>query len=525
MDTIRLCRQCRAPLPAEWAGGLCPECESTPDRAPPAGVSPTPPPPPPTPSELAQFFPALEILELIGQGGMGMVYKARQRQLDRLVALKVLSPELGRDAAFAARFSREAQALARLHHSNIVSVFDFGRAGDYFYFLMEYVDGVTLRRLIDKKQLQPGEAQRIVVEICQALQFAHEEGIVHRDIKPSNILIDKKGRVKVADFGLAKLAGNGASEPAGHVQTAPLWGTPPYMAPEQLEKPAHADHRADIYALGVVFYEMLTGGLPMGRVEPPSKVAGVDARLDEVVLRAMDKEPDRRYQQAGDMRAAVEKATGRFSSLAGDMPPARRRHGMWRYLAWFGLMAGTAVMADLFYLTIKDHWPEPMAGRIPPGAMEAFAASPEGAGVGRRMAAELRLNKDQLQNVNKSVRRFQREFASLERRHTTRRKDAAGHVHITIEPFPDAMNELMSRMWADLGTVLGADQLATARALHFEKLFPHTGQSTVNVEIWWENGDYHYVESQENAGKPGATNSAGGPALPPRYRSYLRDSR
>ena len=207
MDTMRLCRQCHAPLPADRPQWLCADCESTPGRTPPIGAVPDPLPPP-TPAELAQFFPTLDILELTGQGGMGMIYKALQRQLNRPAALKILSPELARDPAFADRFSREAQALARLNHPNIVGVFDFGRAGCYYYFLMEYVDGVTLRTLIDRKELPPAETRRIVGEICDALQYAHDEGIVHRDIKPSNILIDKKGRVKIADFGLAKLAGN-----------------------------------------------------------------------------------------------------------------------------------------------------------------------------------------------------------------------------------------------------------------------------------------------------------------------------
>ena len=173
---------------------------------------------------MASRFPQLEILELLGRGGMGAVYKARQKGLDRLVAVKILPPEVGADPAFAERFTREARALARLSHPNIVAVYDFGRPhspspsgrgtasgargeGSLFYFVMEYVDGVNLRQAIQAGGMSPKEALAIVPQICDALQFAHDEGIVHRDIKPENILVDKRGRVKIADFGLAKLLG------------------------------------------------------------------------------------------------------------------------------------------------------------------------------------------------------------------------------------------------------------------------------------------------------------------------------
>src|SRR5580698_7237873 len=219
MDTIRLCRHCGAAIPAEAQGGTCVECGSDP-AADSLTESADGPIRPPTPAELAPFFPGLEIMEVAGHGGMGTIYKSRQPQLDRVVALKILSPELGRDPAFAQRFSREAQALAKLNHTNIVRVFDFGQAGDFFYLIMEYVDGVTLRALIEQKAIHLEEAQRIVIEICHALQYAHEEGIVHRDIKPSNILLDKKGRVKIADFGLASLMGKSAKETSAASQTS-----------------------------------------------------------------------------------------------------------------------------------------------------------------------------------------------------------------------------------------------------------------------------------------------------------------
>ncbi len=271
---------------------------------------------PPAPEELAGRFPQLEILELLGKGGMGAVYKARQRGLDRLVAVKILPPEVGRDPAFAERFTREARALAQLSHPNIVGVYDFGQTEGLYYFVMEYVDGVNLRQAILSGGMTPKEALAIVPQICEALQFAHDEGIVHRDIKPENILIDKKGRVKIADFGLAKLLGH---EPADQRLTATrqVMGTLRYMAPEQLEGSHDVDHRADIYSLGVVFYELLTGELPIGRFAPPSKKVQIDVRLDEVVLRALEKEPEQRYQHASELKTGVDQ-------ISGSAPPAVR---------------------------------------------------------------------------------------------------------------------------------------------------------------------------------------------------------
>ena len=270
---------------------------------------------PPTVDEIARFFPQLEVLEFIGQGGMGAVYKARQKQLDRVVALKILPPDIGEDAAFAERFTREAKAMARLSHPGIVTIHDFGQTDGLFYFLMEYVDGVTLWQLLSAGRVSPREALAIVPQICDALQYAHDAGIVHRDIKPENILLDRQGRVKVADFGLAKLVGI-AAEPAAEGEAAPgppaqteagrVMGTPQYMAPEQRERPQDVDHRADIYSLGVVFYQLLTGELPSRPIEPPSKRVQIDVRLDEVVLRALEKEPQRRYQQAGEIKTRVE---------------------------------------------------------------------------------------------------------------------------------------------------------------------------------------------------------------------------
>jgi serine/threonine protein kinase len=232
---------------------------------------------------------------------MGAVYKARQTKLNRLVALKVLPRESGQDSNFAERFAREAQALARLNHPNIVAVHDFGEVNGQYCFIMEYVDGLDLRQLLQKGKLLAEDALAIVRQLCDALEYAHEEGIVHRDIKPANILIDRKGRVKIADFGLAKLLGR---DSASHqlTGTGQVMGTLQYMAPEQLETPHKVDHRADIYALGVVFYEMLTGELPLGHFALPSDKGAPDKGLDQIVLRALEKNPDQRYQRASEIQ-------------------------------------------------------------------------------------------------------------------------------------------------------------------------------------------------------------------------------
>jgi serine/threonine protein kinase len=302
------CTRCQAALAENELEGLCPRCLL--EQALPlewAGGAPTTPPGgfvPPAPAELAPLFGQLEVLELLGQGGMGAVYKARQVKLDRLVALKVLPPAAAQGPGFAERFAREARALARLSHPHVVAVYDFGEVQGLYYLMMEYVDGVNLRQAMAEGKLSPPQALALVGQLCSALQYAHEMGVVHRDVKPENVLLDRQGRVKVADFGLAKLVG--PAQAGRLTATAQAMGTPHYMAPEQWERPLEVDHRADIYSLGVVFYELLTGELPLGKFAPPSAKSGVDARLDGVVLRAMEKQPEQRYQQMSEMKSAVE---------------------------------------------------------------------------------------------------------------------------------------------------------------------------------------------------------------------------
>jgi len=208
------CPQCGASLPTGALEGLCPACLLKQGATAETSTQPeTTPFQPPSVEEMARLFPQLEILGFIGKGGMGAVYKARQPALDRYVALKILPPQVASGPGFAERFSREARALARLSHPNIVAVHEFGQVNGLPFFVMEFVDGLTLRQLERSGKLSPREALQIVPQICEALQFAHDESIVHRDIKPENILLDKKGRVKIADFGIAKIMGSG-SEPA-----------------------------------------------------------------------------------------------------------------------------------------------------------------------------------------------------------------------------------------------------------------------------------------------------------------------
>lgn len=311
------CPQCGTELPARIAAQLCPKCLMAAgfrtdetvltDEAKRKSGAPNEPFAVASIEELNRLLPQFEFIELLGRGGMGAVYKARQRDLDRAVAIKVLPRELADAPGFSERFTREAKALASLNHPHIVTVHDFGQADGQFYLVMEYVDGVNLRQALQAGRLNAEQALAIVPQMCDALQFAHEAGIVHRDIKPENILLDKRGRVRIADFGLAKLVGNPDVTLTGQYQ---VMGTMRYMAPEQMEGAHGVDHRADIYSLGVVFYEMLTGEIPMGRFAPPSKKVAIDVRLDEVVLRALEREPQQRYQQASEVKTQVEMLQG-----------------------------------------------------------------------------------------------------------------------------------------------------------------------------------------------------------------------
>ena len=268
--------------------------------------------------ELSPRFPQLDILEFLGRGGMGVVYKVRQKSLGRLAALKLLAPERVADPKFAQRFVQEAQALAALNHPNIVTIYDFGQAGEFYYLLMEFVDGANLRQAMNARRFAPEQALAVVPPICEALQYAHDHGVVHRDVKPENLLLDKAGRGKIADFGVAKMFGSSFSDMSA--AESQLAGTPQYMAPEQLLQSA-ADHRADIYSLGVVLYEMLTGELPDHRLQPPSRRMHVDIGIDAIVLRALDKSPELRFSTATEFRTQIEALIKRSQKSAMTSSP------------------------------------------------------------------------------------------------------------------------------------------------------------------------------------------------------------
>jgi serine/threonine protein kinase len=252
--------------------------------------------------ELTARLPNLEVTEILGYGGMGVVYKGRQPFLDRPVAIKVIRPDFGDDEEAQRRFVQEARALAKLTHPSIVTVFDCGKAGDLHYLVMEYVGGTSLRHLIAEKAVTVRDVLDFLPQICEALQHAHESGIVHRDVKPENILVDAYNRVRLVDFGLAKWF-----DPAGQrgLDEGQVAGTRGYMAPEQLSKPQSVDSRADIFSTGVVCYEMLTGEVPRGKRQPPSAKSAVDPRFDSIVLRALEHDRERRYQRIRDMNADV----------------------------------------------------------------------------------------------------------------------------------------------------------------------------------------------------------------------------
>jgi len=280
-----------------------------------------------------------QIVEEIGRGGMAVVYRAYQPSLNRQVALKVLPPQFAFNAAFVERFQREARSAAKLNHPHIVVIYDIGQHDELHYIVMEYLDGRTLKQIIEQKgSLSTAQALNIVVQIADALDYAHQRGLVHRDVKPDNIFVSPNGHVTLTDFGIVKAAFD-----TRLTQTGTLVGTPEYMSPEQAEG-AQIDHRTDIYSLGVVLYNMLSGQVPFqgatpqsvlyGHVhKPPPPLSGVHRLVETVVFTALAKKPEQRFQQAGQMADALQRAASAKNSLS--VPSALNRKGLW-------LMAGVA---------------------------------------------------------------------------------------------------------------------------------------------------------------------------------------
>ena len=264
--------------------------------------------------DLAKKFPHLEILHLVARGGMGDVYCARQTSLDRLVALKIIRPDVQSALGFADRFVREAQALAKLSHQNIVTVYDFGQTDGVYYFIMEYIDGINLRQMLRSGKLGPRQALEIVPAVCDALQFAHDKGIVHRDIKPDNILMDGFGDVKLCDLGL--IFQNGMKDFGEDF----LAGSPHYLSPEEIQG-VTVDTRSDIFSLGASLFHLISGELPykgetireilFARIEqpPPNLIdfnPAVKPALAKAIMQMMEPDINYRFQSGQECIEALE---------------------------------------------------------------------------------------------------------------------------------------------------------------------------------------------------------------------------
>ena len=262
-----------------------------------------------------------------GRGGMGLVYRARQRRPDRIVALKVIVPELAADPVFRERFERESNLAAEIEHPNVIPVYEIGEDDDLLYIAMRFITGVDLGALLKQSgPLPPERATRLIAQVGDALDAAHARGLVHRDVKPGNVLIDASDHVYLTDFGLTKRT----SETHGMTATGMFVGTVDYIAPEQIEG-RHIDGRADIYSLGCVLYEVLSGTVPFPRDsdipkifahvnDPPPRLQNVPPSLADVVERAMAKRPEDRYRSAGEFTRAALVAVGGEPARAA--PPA-----------------------------------------------------------------------------------------------------------------------------------------------------------------------------------------------------------
>lgn len=276
---------------------------------------------PPEPSALGELLSGYHVHDLVATGGMGAVYRATHISLDRPVAIKVL-PEEFADQSFQEQFQAEARAMAKLNHPNLVAIYDFGKAGNLPFIVMEFVAGKSLYYSAYKKAIEEATAVRLVREICDGLAQAHDNNIIHRDIKPANILMDPEAHAKIGDFGLASTSDGGKPE---HDSEDIVYGTPGYAAPEIIHNPAAIGKPSDIFAVGVILYELLTGQLPdPTNPRPASRIAHCDPRLDRIIRKATHNNPAMRYQDAGEMAADLHKLGSTPQGHIGSPSPRKR---------------------------------------------------------------------------------------------------------------------------------------------------------------------------------------------------------
>ncbi len=292
-------------------------------------------------AEVQRAFPEFEVLCAIGRGGMACVYKCRDPQLDRYLALKIMDSALGREPGFAERFGREAQTLAGLQHPHLLRILDYGERQGLHFLATEYFEGGSLRELIAKGPLEPAFALRLLREFGGALAYAHDQGLVHRDIKPSNVLIDAAGHACLADFGIVHQIAP-RPETADLTETAQALGTPHYMAPEVMVGEVNA--RSDIFSLGVVAYEMLTGKLPIGRFTPASETCTVGSHADRAIDRCLRTDPRDRWSSVDEMITAI----GSDASTVAALPPLWLVMAKWcgGCLAFFAIVEGMEYVAQ-----------------------------------------------------------------------------------------------------------------------------------------------------------------------------------
>lgn len=359
-DAASECGRCHTPLPIRVSQETLDEPGATADWSvavtPQAGVSASS-------GELKEgtvLAGRYEILQLLGEGGMGAVYKARDSELDRIVVLKLIRPELAKNPEILRRFKQELILARQVTHKNVIRIFDLGQSDGIKFITMDFVEGQDLRRLLlEQGKFPPEQAARIMLQICRALEAAHGEGVIHRDLKPQNIMLDKKGRVYVMDFGIARSA-----YLPGMTQTGALIGTPEYMSPEQA-RGEKLTERSDLFSLGVIFYELLTGKSPypddaalatlwkrlQEKPKPPIEVdPAVPKPLNDIVMKSLEIKPEDRWGSAHEMVQQLEIWLGPSAGGSTIFLPASRGAAYWK---WASATLAVLLVAGLLVFRLK----------------------------------------------------------------------------------------------------------------------------------------------------------------------------